>query len=230
MPLIEPGKKAPDFALPDQHGVERTLASLAGRCVVLYFYPKDDTSDCSTEACDFRDALPRFDDSGASVLGVSPDDQRSHAKFADKLGLTFPILSDVKNPQGTAPVCHAYGVWQEKSMYGKKYMGVVRTTYLIAQDGRVARRWDKVRVEGHAADVMQAVQSLSGGEAEAVVEPKPDSRKSGASASNRTKAPAKKTSRTRTGPTRSTSPGVTKTVSKSSKSKTTSKRSSRPRR
>ena len=158
MPLIEPGKKAPAFALKDQSGETHKLADYSGKPVILYFYPKDDTSGCTKEACAFRDLLPKFKRSKAAVLGVSPQPIESKAKFAAKHDLNFPILAD----DDEATICEKYGVWQEKSMYGKKYMGVVRTTYLIDADGKVARRWDKVQVPGHAEDVLEAVKALNG--------------------------------------------------------------------
>ena len=158
MALIEVGASAPAFELLDQDGTRHTLAQYRGRRVVLYFYPKDDTSGCTAQACQFRDATPAFGKLDAVVLGVSPDGVASHEKFAGKYGLTFPILADVPAGAGTPRVCSAYGVWQEKSMYGKKYMGVVRTTYLIDAQGKVERRWDKVSVEGHAEEVLAALR------------------------------------------------------------------------
>jgi peroxiredoxin Q/BCP len=157
MPLIEPGSPAPSFRLPDAAGTVHTLASLKGKTVVLYFYPKDDTSGCTLEACDFRDLLPKFTGAKAVVLGVSPDGVASHAKFARKHGLDFTLLADEPGKDGTPATCAAYGTWQEKSMYGRKYFGVVRTTYLIGPDGKVRRRWDKVSVPGHAAEVLAAI-------------------------------------------------------------------------
>lgn len=155
MPLIEPGRKAPAFRLKDQNGDTHALSDYAGRPVVLYFYPKDDTPGCTTETCEFRDALPTFESSQAVVLGASILDQASKAKFAAKHNVTFPLLADEDNA-----VSEAYGVWQEKSQYGRTYWGIVRTTYLIGGDGRVVRRWDKVKVEGHAAEVLAAVKEL----------------------------------------------------------------------
>ena len=155
MALIDPGKKAPSFSLPDQTGAKHSLADYAGQPVVLYFYPKDDTPGCTKESCAFQDNLPKFKKSKAAVLGVSVLDSASKAKFADKYGLKFPLLADDDHS-----VMEKFGVWQEKSMYGKKYMGVARTTYLIGPDGRVARRWDGVKVEGHAEEVLAAVQAL----------------------------------------------------------------------
>jgi len=160
MPLVEPGKKAPALTLPDQNGTMHTLKEYAGRPVIMYFYPKDDTSGCTKEACAFRDILPKFTASDAVILGISPDDVESHAKFVAKHDLNFTLLADVPNDDGTPPVCNTYGVWQEKSMYGRQYMGIVRTTYLIDENGRVARRWDNVRVPGHAEEVLDAVNKL----------------------------------------------------------------------
>lgn len=157
MPLIEPGSAAPAFRLPDAGGTVHSLASLKGKTVVLYFYPKDDTSGCTDEACQFRDLLPKFTSSKAVVLGVSPDGSASHAKFARKHALNFTLLADEPSGDGVPATCSAYGTWQEKSMYGRKYFGVVRTTYLIGPDGKVLRRWDKVSVPGHAAEVLAAI-------------------------------------------------------------------------
>ena len=155
MPLIEPGKKAPAFTLNDQHGTRHRLSEYAGRPVVLYFYPKDDTPGCTTESCDFQTRLPRFKRSKAVVLGASILDEKSKAKFAGKHGLTFPLLADAEHA-----VAEKYGVWQEKLRYGRKYMGIVRTTYLIDAKGKIARRWDKVKVDGHAEDVLAAVRAV----------------------------------------------------------------------
>lgn len=160
MPLVEEGKKAPAFSLPDQDGAKHALKEYAGRPVVVYFYPKDDTSGCTKEACAFRDLLPKFAMSEAALFGVSPDDVSSHAKFAAKHDLNFTLLADVPNKDGIPEVCDAYGVWREKNMYGRTYMGVARTTYLIDSDGHVARRWDNVKVPGHAEAVLDAVSGL----------------------------------------------------------------------
>ena len=161
MPLIDAGKKAPAFTLPDQDGKKHSLKDLAGKPVVLYFYPKDDTSGCTKEACQFRDQLPDFKKTKAVVFGVSPDSVESHRKFVDKYDLNFTLLADsARDADDNPKICLKYGVWQEKSMYGKKYMGVVRTTYLIGPDGKVAQRWDKVKVPGHADAVLEAIRSL----------------------------------------------------------------------
>ena len=152
MALIEPGKKAPAFTLKDQAGKTHKLADYAGRPLVLYFYPKDDTPGCTTETCAFQANLPKFKPSKAAVLGVSILDEASKAKFADKYGITFPLLADADHA-----VAEKYGVWQEKSNYGKKYMGIARTTYLIGPDGKVQKRWDRVKVDGHAEDVLAEI-------------------------------------------------------------------------
>ncbi|MCH2144991.1 MAG: thioredoxin-dependent thiol peroxidase [Phycisphaerales bacterium] len=160
MSLVDPGRKAPAFTLSDEDGRKHALKDFGGKAVVLYFYPKDDTSGCTKEACAFRDLKARFSRANAVVLGVSPDDEKSHRKFIDKHGLNFTLLADPKDADGDPKVCAKYGVWQEKSMYGRKYMGVVRTTYLIDEDGKVARRWDKVKVTDHADEVLEAVKAL----------------------------------------------------------------------
>ena len=152
MPLIEPGKKAPAFALKDQHGQTHRLADFAGRSVILYFYPKDDTPGCTKESCDFQSSLQTLTPRNASVLGVSILDEKSKAKFAGKHGLTFPLLADADHE-----VAEKYGVWQKKSRYGRSYMGIVRTTYLIGPDGKVIERWDNVKVDGHAEAVAAAL-------------------------------------------------------------------------
>ena len=155
MSLIDAGKKAPAFRLNDQNGTTHSLADYAGKPVVLYFYPKDDTPGCTTESCAFQSLLPDFKKSKAVVLGMSILDEKSKAKFATKHGLTFPLLADADHE-----VAEKYGVWQEKMRYGRKYMGIVRTTYLIGPDGKVARRWDKVSVDGHAEEVATAVKDI----------------------------------------------------------------------
>jgi thioredoxin-dependent peroxiredoxin len=154
MSLIDPGKKAPAFTLKDQHGQTHRLADYAGRPVILYFYPKDDTPGCTKESCEFQAALPGLAPSQAAVLGVSILDETSKAKFAKKHGLTFPLLADADHA-----VAEKYGVWQEKSRYGRKYMGIARTTYLIGPDGKVAQRWDNVKVDGHVEAVQEALEN-----------------------------------------------------------------------
>ena len=155
MSLIDPGKKAPAFNLKDQNGEAHRLADLAGKPVVLYFYPKDDTPGCTQETCDFRDSLLRFKSSKAQIFGVSILDEKSKAKFAKKYDVTFPLLADKDHD-----VAEKYGVWQQKFNYGKPYMGIVRTTYLIDGKGKVARRWDKVKIDGHVDEVLEAVKAL----------------------------------------------------------------------
>lgn len=162
-PTVAPGKPAPAFTLTDQHGKAHALADYKGRPVVLFFYPKDLTSGCTDEACQFRDLLPKFKRSKAAVFGISILGPKSKAKFADKEGLTYPLLADDRLNQDKKPdpeIAQKYGVWVEKSMYGKKYMGIARTTFLIDAGGKVAKRWDKVEIPGHAEDVLAAVKAL----------------------------------------------------------------------
>lgn len=153
--MIEPGQIAPDFTLPRDGGGTVSLSALRGGPVVLYFYPRDDTSGCTTEALDFTERLESFDAENAHVLGISKDTVSSHDKFRDKHELTVTLLSDAEGE-----VCESYGVWTEKNMYGRKFMGIERTTVLIDAEGRIARVWPKVKVKGHADEVLQAVQSL----------------------------------------------------------------------
>lgn len=149
---LEPGKKAPAFTLPSSEGGKVALKDLAGKWVVLYFYPKDDTPGCTTEAQGFRDARAELDEREAVVLGVSKDSIDSHCKFRDKHDLNFQLLSD---PEGK--VLEKYGAWGEKNMYGRKSMGVIRTTVLIDPRGKVARVWPRVRVKGHVEQVLSAL-------------------------------------------------------------------------
>ena len=155
MPLIDEGKKAPAFSLKDQNGKTHKLSDYAGRPVVLYFYPKDDTPGCTKETCAFRDNLPKFSSNKAAVFGVSILDEKSKAKFAQKYDVNFPLLADADHE-----VAEKYGVWQKKSLYGRAFMGIVRTTYLIGPDGKVAKRWDNVKVDGHAEDVLESTKGL----------------------------------------------------------------------
>lgn len=161
--LVEVGAIAPAFALLNEAGKMVSLADFKGKTVVVYFYPKDDTSGCTVEACDFRDNLAQFKKLGCTVFGVSPDSVKSHAKFIAKhtLGALTLLADEPANEGGTPSVCAAYGVWQEKSMYGRAYMGVVRTTYVIAKNGTVANRFDKVSVDGHAGEVVAAVKAIA---------------------------------------------------------------------
>jgi peroxiredoxin Q/BCP len=152
---LEPGAKAPDFDLPTDGGANASLKALAGKTVVLYFYPKDDTSGCTSEAKGFSDAKAEFDKAGAIVIGVSKDTVASHAKFRAKYDLTITLASDVEGH-----VVEAYGAWVEKSMYGRKYMGIDRSTFLIDGDGVLKGVWRKVKVPGHVQDVLKAVQDL----------------------------------------------------------------------
>ncbi|MEN6546727.1 MAG: thioredoxin-dependent thiol peroxidase [Armatimonadia bacterium] len=156
MATLKEGDKAPAFRLPASTGSEISLADFAGKkAVVLYFYPKDMTPGCTQEACSFRDLASEFEEAGAAILGVSADDLASHGKFADKHELNFPLLSDLEGK-----VAQQYGVWKEKNMYGKKKMGVVRTTFLIDQKGVIRKVWPKVKVDQHADAVLEAVRGL----------------------------------------------------------------------
>jgi peroxiredoxin Q/BCP len=146
---------APDFTLPRDGGDTVSLSALRGRAVVLFFYPRDDTPGCTKESIGFSERLPEFSAAGATVLGISKDDIASHEKFSAKHGLAVALLSDANES-----TCEDYGVWQEKSMYGKKFMGIERSTFLIAPDGRIAAAWRKVKVPGHVDEVLRAVQGL----------------------------------------------------------------------
>jgi len=150
------GAKAPAFEMVAGDGRTVKLGDFKGKPVVLYFYPKDDTPGCTIEAKEFRDAIPEFTKLGATVLGVSPDDSASHCKFTDKFDLNFPLLTDAEHA-----VADQYGLWVEKSMYGKKYWGVQRATFLIGGDGKIAKAWPKVKPEGHAKEVLDAVSALT---------------------------------------------------------------------
>ncbi len=151
---LEVGAKAPEFTLPDQDGKSVSLKNFKGKQVVLYFYPKDDTPGCTKEACDFRDAQVPIKKTGAIVLGVSPDGAASHRKFIEKYGLPFVLLSDEEKT-----AAKAYGVWKLKSMYGKKYWGIERSTFEIDETGRVKAVFRKVKVDGHADEVLAALKS-----------------------------------------------------------------------
>ncbi len=153
--MLEQGKAAPDFSVPDQDGNIVRLSDFTGKWVVLYFYPKDMTPGCTVEACNFRDEFPAFEKLDAVILGVSKDSTKSHTKFAQKYELPFTLLSD---EEGT--VCESYGVWKEKSMYGKTYMGIVRSTFLIDPQGKIARIYPKVKVKEHAAELIQTLSEL----------------------------------------------------------------------
>ena len=151
--MVSVGKKAPAVKLQDGSGKTVKLSDFKGKKVVLYFYPKDFTGGCTTEACDFRDRHAALKQAGAVVLGVSPDSVDRHARFAEKHDLPFQLLADTENKAATA-----FGVWREKSMYGRKFMGIVRSTFLIDEQGKVVEAWDKVRVKGHADAVLAAVK------------------------------------------------------------------------
>jgi peroxiredoxin Q/BCP len=152
---IGAGAKAPSFVLPATKIGKASSATLKGAPYLLYFYPKDDTSGCTAEACAFNDALPNFRKLGVMVIGVSKDSLESHEKFAKKYGLTFPLASD-----SVGDVCTAFGVWKEKSMYGRKYMGIERSTFLIDGKGIIRAAWRKVSVPGHADEVKKAIAEL----------------------------------------------------------------------
>lgn len=153
--MVAENQAAPEFTLPDQDGKPVSLSDLKGTPVVLYFYPRDATPGCTTEACDFRDAAPDYQAAGVRVLGISPDSVASHRKFADKHGLPFTLLADPDKA-----VSQAYGVYKEKSFMGRIGLGIERTTFLIDRDGIVRRVFPKVRVRGHVQDVLAAVKSL----------------------------------------------------------------------
>jgi peroxiredoxin Q/BCP len=153
--MIAPGTLAPDFELATDTGEPLRLSLLRGRPVVLYFYPKDDTPGCTTQACGLRDEFPRFEAAGAVVLGVSPDTVESHRKFRAKFNLPFQLLADTEHA-----VAEQYGVWKEKSMYGRTYWGVERTTYVVDRDGTVAFVFERVKPATHAADVAAALAKL----------------------------------------------------------------------
>jgi peroxiredoxin Q/BCP len=152
---VEIGKPAPDFEMPTDGGRTVSLASLKGKRVIVYFYPKDDTPGCTKEACAFEKDLKKLTAKGAVVIGVSPDPLKAHEKFRKKYGLSFALASD----EG-AKVAEKYGVWVEKNLYGRRYMGVQRATFLIGKDGKVKASWPKVKVDGHAAEVLKALSEL----------------------------------------------------------------------
>jgi peroxiredoxin Q/BCP len=150
--MLSQNDTAPDFTAQDQNGKEHRLSDYRGKWVILYFYPRDMTPGCTTEACNFRDSFPDFSKLNVQIIGVSKDSVNKHAKFAEKYDLPFTLLSD---EGGT--ICEDYGVWKEKSMFSKKYMGIIRTTYLVNPDGKIARVFPKVKVKEHAAELMQAL-------------------------------------------------------------------------
>lgn len=148
------GDKAPDFKLPADGGETISLKDYKGRKLVVYFYPKDDTPGCTAESCAFRDNLPKLGKLGVDVIGVSKDSVKKHDKFKVKYDLNFPLLSDEEGD-----MCERYGTWVEKSMYGKKYMGIDRSTFLIDEQGKIAAIWRKVKVEGHVEEVLAAIKT-----------------------------------------------------------------------
>lgn len=152
---IDVGDKAPEFSASTDGGGTASLKALKGKKVVLYFYPKDDTPGCTTEACGFRDALPGFSETGAEIFGVSKDSVARHDKFKAKHELPFTLIADEDGS-----LCEAYGVWQEKKNYGKTYMGIVRSTFLIDEKGRIAAAWRNLRVKGHVEKVLEEAQKL----------------------------------------------------------------------
>ena len=153
--LVSEGDAAPDFTLPTDGGGSVTLSAMKGSPVVVYFYPKDDTSGCTKEAVGFSEAKAEFDKSGVSIIGISPDSAAKHDKFVAKYDLTIQLAADEDKT-----AAEAYGVWVEKSMYGKKYMGVERSTFLVAADGTIAKAWRKVKVPGHVDAVLKAAKAL----------------------------------------------------------------------
>ncbi|MCB1485237.1 MAG: thioredoxin-dependent thiol peroxidase [Hyphomicrobiaceae bacterium] len=155
--MLAEGGKAPDFKLPDDSGKTVQLSKFKGRPVVVYFYPKDDTSGCTAEAKDFSCLIDDFAKAGAEIIGISPDSAAKHAKFKTKHDLALRLAADEEKA-----TCQAYGVWVEKSMYGRKYMGVERSTFLVDKAGKLARIWRKVKVPGHAEEVLEAVKALKG--------------------------------------------------------------------
>jgi peroxiredoxin Q/BCP len=154
---VEEGTKAPNFALTADDGSKVKLTDLKGSPVVLYFYPADDTPGCTKEACAFRDRQRELEKLGAKVFGVSPDDVASHVKFRDKYNLNFPLLADPDHK-----VAEAYGAWREKNMYGKKSLGIARSTFLISKDGVIVKAWKAVKVDGHDEQVIAALKELAG--------------------------------------------------------------------
>lgn len=153
--IIKQGDAAPPFTLKNAAGKQVSLSDYAGRRVVLYFYPRDNTSGCTQEGKEFSELLTQFERQDAVVIGISPDSEASHARFAEKHGLSVELLSDPDSK-----VCNLYGVWQKKKMAGREYMGVVRTTFLVDPKGKIARVWNKVRVKGHAENVLQTCCDL----------------------------------------------------------------------
>lgn len=151
--MLEKNFIAPDFELPDENGKLHKLSDYKGKNVLLYFYPKDDTTGCTTEACEFRDDYDEYEKAGVIILGVSPDSSKSHKKFKEKYDLPFVLLADEDHQ-----VCEIYGVWGEKSMYGKKYYGVMRTTFLIDKEGKLVEIFEKVKPKGHSQQILSVLK------------------------------------------------------------------------
>ena len=152
-PMPQPGDPAPDLALPDEHGTIHRLADRKGRWTVVYFYPEDDTPGCTTEACQFRDLNERIESEAAEIWGISPDDGASHTRFRSKYGLPFTLLSDVDHK-----VAERYGAWGLKKNYGREYIGLIRSSFLVGPDGRIVKAWPRVKADGHAAQVLDALR------------------------------------------------------------------------
>jgi peroxiredoxin Q/BCP len=163
---ITVGQKAPAFSAKDQTGATVSLSDFGGKYVVLYFYPKDNTPGCTVEACSFRDDFAHFKKAGGVVIGVSPDSEKSHQGFIAKHQLPFQLLVDADHA-----VASRYGAWGEKSLYGRKFMGIIRSTFLIAPDGTVAAAWPKVKVDGHSEDVLAAIEAHQSGDAASAKKP-----------------------------------------------------------
>ena len=199
--MVSVGKKAPAVKLQDGSGKTVKLSDFKGKKVVLYFYPKDFTGGCTTEACDFRDRHAALKQAGAVVLGVSPDSVDRHARFAEKHDLPFQLLADTENKAATA-----FGVWREKSMYGRKFMGIVRSTFLIDEQGKVVEAWDKVRVKGHADAVLAAVK----GEAPAAKKKKAAKKKVAKKKAAKKKATKKKATKKKAAKKKATKKKATK--------------------
>jgi len=151
---LKPNQTAPDFSLSDENGISRKLSDYRGHPVVLYFYPRDDTPGCTTEACNFRDDYGVYDEAGVIILGVSPDTPKKHIKFKEKYHLPFTLLADMDHK-----VCELYGVWGPKKLMGREYEGVHRTTFLIGPDGKLLKIFENVKPDGHSAEVIQALKS-----------------------------------------------------------------------
>lgn len=155
--MLEKGNKAPEFTLPDQDGNEITFSSKKGKWIIIYFYPRDMTPGCTTQACNFQEHLPEFEPLNTEIIGVSKDSVKRHRKFADKYRLGFTLISDERGE-----LCEAFGVWQEKSLYGKKYMGIVRSTFIIDPNGIIQKVYPKVNVKEHYIEVQNDLKSLQG--------------------------------------------------------------------